>query len=246
MAGKSTTYVADQVGIVMTSNSKGQIGIRNRFDDIAKKLGKGHALAWLLEHIEQTLWFRALFERNNWAVADTETTGVGAADEICELAIVRPDRVAFSRMLRPTVAIGDGAAGQHGITSEMVEGCPMFSEVQDEIQAAFDGDDDEITELLWYNGAFDIRMIEQTEFSQKVGAAGADWPEAVEVMDRVGVWCGSWNARQGGWRWPKLEGGHRAQGDCEYLIRYLRIMATSDVEYARKLYCERGGECDDG
>lgn len=94
MAGKTTTYVADQVSIVMDRNSKGQVGIRKRFTEIKDKLGVPHARAWLLEHVEQTRWFADLFKRNDWAVADTETTGTGAADQICELAIVRPNRVA--------------------------------------------------------------------------------------------------------------------------------------------------------
>lgn len=239
MAGKTTTYVADQVAIVMDRNTKGQVGIRKRFTEIADKLGKAHGRAWLLEHVEQTRWFAELFKRNDWAVADTETTGTGIADQICELAIVRPNRVAFSRMLRPTVPISPGATDKHGITNEMVAGLPTFGEVQSEIMKSFepvDSDELPITRLLWYNGEFDIRLKRQTAFAHRV--PDPKWPEYIEVMERVGVWCGSWNAREESWRWPKLEGGHRAQGDCEYLIEHMRIMASSDLDFALGLYEE--------
>lgn len=239
MAGKTTTYVADQVAIVMDRNTKGQVGIRKRFGEITDKLGVQTGRAWLREHIEQTLWFRALFDSNDWAVADTETTGTGIADQICELAIVRPDRVAFSRMLRPTVSISPGASGAHGITNEMVAGLPTFGEVQSEILEAFKpgaSSEEPIARLLWYNGDFDIRLKRQTAFAHRI--QDPKWPEHIEVMDRVGVWCGSWNAREGSWRWPKLEGGHRAQGDCEYLIKYMRVMASSDDAFAASLYAE--------
>lgn len=241
MAGKSTTYVADQVAIVMDRNTRGQVGIKKRFTEIAEKLSLAHARAWLLEHVEQTRWFRDLFTTNDWAVADTETTGTGVADQICELAIVRPNRVAFSRMLRPTVQISPGATEAHGITNQMLVGLPTFGEVQDEIMKSFepsDQDESPIIRLLWYNGDFDIRLKRQTAFAHRV--PDPTWPEYVEVMERVGVWCGSWNAREESWRWPKLEGGHRAQGDCEYLIKYMRVMASSDDEYAMSLYAESG------
>jgi hypothetical protein len=57
-------------------------------------------------------------------------------------------------------------------------------------------------------------------------------------MPEVGEWIGAWNPRRRSWRWAKLEGGHRAAGDCEYLIRYLRVMSQSDVSYARALMAE--------
>lgn len=247
MAGKNTTYVADQVAIVMDRNTKGQVGIRKRFLEIAEKLDVDLARKWILEHVEQTRWFRALFGANDWAVADTETTGTGVADQICELAIVRPDRVAFSRMLRPTVPISPGASEKHGITSEMVVGLPTFGEVQAEIEKSFslvEPGEAPITRLLWYNGEFDIRLKRQTAFAHRV--PDPKWPEYVEVMERVGVWCGSWNAREISWRWPKLEGGHRAQGDCEYLIKYMRVMGQSDDEFAMSLYEETAPANKDG
>lgn len=240
MAGKNTTYVADQVAIVTASNSKGQVGIRNRFDEIAKKLTRGDALAWLEEHIAATKWFRALSSSNDWAVADTETTGTGSADQICELAIVRPKRVVFSRLLGTTVPVGRGATEKHGITNETLAGLPSFADLQSEIVASFDPLEDgelPITKLLWYNGDFDMRLKAQTAFAQ--GIPNPVWPEQIEVMDYVAVWCGSWNAREDSYRWPKLEGGHRAQGDCEYLIKYIEIMAGSDIDYAIELFKER-------
>lgn len=237
MAGKSTTYVAEQVAKVMEQAKDGrQVGLRNRFAEISKKLGKESAVAWLMRHVEITIRFRSIFNRKNWAVGDTEGTGVGEVDEICELAFVRghDSKVLFSSLMGTTVPISPGAEGAHGISNQMIEGLPTFADLQSEINDSLNG----IDEIVWYNGDYDLRVRDQTAFAQ--GANVLAWPTHVEIMPLVGEWIGSWNAHHRSWRWPKLEGGHRATGDCEYLIRYLRVMSQSDVNYARELMTENG------
>lgn len=237
MAGKSTTYVADQVAKVMEQDRGGrQIGLRNRFAEIAKKLGNDPALAWLLRHVEITMSFRSMFERKNWAVGDSEGTGVGEADEMCELAFVRghDSVVLFSKLMGTTVEISEGAEGQHGISDRMIEGLPNFAQLKAEIDKSLEG----VEEIVWYNGDYDLRVKDQTAFAQ--GISSPEWPKHVEIMPDVGEWIGSWNPQRRSWRWAKLEGGHRAEGDCVYLIRYMRVMSQSDVGYARKLAADNG------
>lgn len=236
MAGANTTFVADQTAKLMRENAKGeQVGLRERYRELAKKLGKQHALDWLREHIEVTKQFRKLFTETDWGVADTEATGIGDADQICELAVIRGHdrKTLFSKLMSTTCPMQPGAVGQHGITAEMLRGEPTFADYQDEINEGMSG----LSRVLWYNGAFDIRMKAQTSWIQGV-TPEPEWPEFVEIMHAVAVWCGSWNARKNGWRWPKLEGGHRARGDCLYLIDHMTVMATSDIEYAQKLIIE--------
>jgi hypothetical protein len=237
MAGKSTTYVADQVAKVMEQDKGGrQVGLRNRFAEVAKKLGAEPALAWLLRHVEITMRFRSMFERKSWAVGDSEGTGVGEADEMCELAFVRGHDSAplFSKLMGTTVEISEGAERQHKISNEMIAGLPSFADLQSEINDALDG----IDEIVWYNGEYDLRVKDQTSFAQ--GIDSPEWPTHVEIMPEVGEWIGSWNPQRRSWRWAKLEGGHRAAGDCTYLIRYMRVMSQSDVGYARELAANNG------
>jgi hypothetical protein len=174
------------------------------------------------------------FERDDWAVPDTEGTGVGKADQICELAFVRgcDSTVLYSELLRATVPISSGAQSVHGISDLDVKSCPTFAEDQDKISSALAG----INELWWYNADYDLRVKKQTSFAQ--GIPDPEWPKSIDIMPSVGEWCGSWNAGKRGWRWPKLEGGHRAQGDCEHLINCLRRMSQSNTEHAMNIYTE--------
>lgn len=241
MAGKSTTYVADQVAKVMEQDKSGrQVGLRNRFAEVEKKLGKGPALAWILRHIEITMRFRSMFCRKNWAVGDSEGTGVGEADEMCELAFVRgyDSEPLFSKLMGTTFEISEGAERQHNISNEMIAGLPNFAALQSEINEALEG----IDEIVWYNGEYDLRVKDQTSFAQ--GIESPEWPSHVEIMPEVGEWIGSWNDKYRSWRWPKLEGGHRAEDDCVYLIRYMKVMSRSDVEYAREIAASNGASAE--
>jgi hypothetical protein len=227
----AATYVAAEISKLLDRNGRGQVGLRERAKEIANKLGPEQAKEWLLAHTKITLDLRAAFERKNWAAGDCEGTGLGADDEMCELAFVRghDKHPLFSSLLGTTVPIKPGAEGQHGISNSLIAGKPTFADLQPQIKSSLDG----IDEIWWYNGEYDLRIKSQTAFSQ--GVPDPIWPKYVEVIPLVAQWIGSWNPKRKSWKFARLEGGHRAQGDCEHLINCLRNMSESDCEYANDL-----------
>ncbi|MCJ7823795.1 MAG: 3'-5' exonuclease, partial [Anaerolineales bacterium] len=165
--------------------------------------------------------------------ADSESGGIGPGTEYIELAIADPDGVAlFDSLIRPTELMGGieaGATGVHGITNVMVAGAPTLLESISQINAALSTR----SCVLFYNSKFDIRVGEQSCYA--AGCANIVWPPVIDIMIPISQWCGDWNRHQSGYRFPKLEGGHRALGDVREMFSVMRLMASSDLEYAQNL-----------
>ncbi|NUQ82959.1 MAG: 3'-5' exonuclease [Bacteroidetes bacterium] len=94
------------------------------------------------------------------AVIDLETTGTDRMNDTpVEIAILKifPDgrRQAGSIRINPIIPIKPEATAIHGITDEMVAGCPTFPEIAPKIMSALSGCD-----FLTFNGnRFDIPML---------------------------------------------------------------------------------------
>ena len=248
---KSTTFVHDRITKILETNADGtkQFGLRDKFAKNCESLGEAGGRSWLLRHIEVTEIFRKLLASDDWAAADTETTTVGASAEVIELAVVEPARcecnyesrrtqadpeacdcgVAFHALWKTRRPITKGSQAVHGISNEQLLDAPTLADDYDKLCGVLN----KYKRLIWYNAAFDLRVIEQSTFEQ--GLDDLPLPETYDVMTEIGDWIGDWNPKQNGWRWPKLEGGHRATGDCQELIRAIRRTQETDIEYARSL-----------
>ncbi len=102
-------------------------------------------------------WARDLLQRR-FLVLDTETTGLGAADEIIQIGIVDQDGAPLmNQLLKPSIPIPAAAARIHGISDEDVAGAPAFTAIYITLSALLAG-----ATLVAYNMEFDWRLLQQT------------------------------------------------------------------------------------
>ena len=103
----------------------------------------------------------------NPLIIDTETTGLGRADEIVEIAVVDVTGAKLlDSLVDPTVYIGAGAAAVHGISDEDLEDKPTIKDLMPRLRKVFDN-----RKVLSYNFEFDRRLI-----AQSISAYQLSWP----------------------------------------------------------------------
>lgn len=161
-------------------------------------------------------------------VLDTETTGLGHDDEICEIAIVDVTGAPIlDTLVRPTRPIPAEATEIHGITDEMVASAPSWPELAERFEAAVSG-----RKVVAYNALFDQRLVWQTY--ERHGRTAPQMSTAC-AMKMYAVWHGEWNHRHQSWTWQKLvdaatecgsagEGAHRALADARMALGVLRYL----------------------
>lgn len=92
---------------------------------------------------------------------DTETTGIGEEDYLCQIAYKTPgESTGFVGLYKPPVPIPPGASAVHHITNEMVKDKPSFKESPDYnvIKKLFENPK---TILVAHNMPFDQAMIKK-------------------------------------------------------------------------------------
>ena len=160
---------------------------------------------------------------------DTETTGIGPYDEICEIAILDDDnKVLFESFIRPTIPVTPAARAVNHITEEQIENAPAFSDIYPEIfRILFNRN------IAIYNAEFDLRLIRQTAAKYKTRIVSVD---AFCVMRLFANYYGEYNKKTHDYRWKTLEfagdffdldlpNSHRALDDCRLTRAVLHCMA---------------------
>lgn len=193
------------------------------------------------------LWAYEMRHRQAWCILDTETTGLGVDDEICQIAVIDPSGATLlNTLVKPIKSISAAASKIHGITDEMVQGAPAFDQVFLQLLRAI-GDRD----VCIYNSAFDLRLIRQSlkpygiyislQQAERVAVPRLPEPSIREViplwlngasvycaMRWFSQWCGEWSNYHGNYRWQRLPGGdHTALGDCMATLEIILRMADS-------------------
>lgn len=156
---------------------------------------------------------------------DTETTGLEAADQVIEVAVVDADgAVLLDTLVQPTVPIHPGAAAVHGISLEQLAAAPHWVVVLPRLQVLLAG-----RLVIAHNADFDWQMLAQTCQAQ-----------GLPVLDGPAEWgCTMWllTALNHG-RWPSLAraleiagarggAGHRAATDagaCRKVVCALAVL----------------------
>ncbi len=148
---------------------------------------------------------------------DTETTGLDDFDQIVEIAILDADgELLFHSLVRPTVAISEGAAAVHGITSDELASAPAWPEIYSQVRQLLK---DRL--VVAHNTSFDASMIRQTCRAHGLPSLEFDWRCTMDLLTPFN-----------GGRWPRLSravelagvafpdgDAHRAQHDAECVRR---------------------------
>ena len=176
-------------------------------------------------------WARGLMSRD-FLVLDTETTGLGAADQIVEIAII--DQAGAARIhqrVKPSIPIPPAAQRIHGISDSDVADAPTFRQIYIKLSVLLAGQI-----VVAYNMDFDWRLLQQT-------AAVYNLPEPRVAkrdcaMKQYSRYKGERNPNGRNYRPHKLtvaaqrEGlaagdAHTALGDARTTLALLRKMAEA-------------------
>lgn len=173
-------------------------------------------------------WAAGVLAEDNWAILDTETTGLGPGAEIIQIAVLGPEdlllgAVLMDRLVKPRLPIPPEATEVHGITNAMVLAAPPFADVYTELVGCLAG-----RRLIIYNAGYDWPIIQR-----ECVRAGLPEPHPASIecaMLWYAQFVGEWDRRHGNFRWQRLPAAkgahaHSALGDCESTLQVLREMA---------------------
>ncbi|MFC7344512.1 exonuclease domain-containing protein [Saccharopolyspora griseoalba] len=188
------------------------------------------------------VWAAEVLADPNTVFLDTETTGLLGGPEpsyAVEIAVVDVSGAPLlDTLLNPRRSIPQEAIAKHQITDSMVADAPTFSEVLPELTRVLEG-----RRVIIYNSEFD-RGILTTELERHYrvhdpfGAsslwsthpAACQWMATLRTecaMQRYAEWHGDWDEKRQRYRWQRLDGDHRARGDCQAIVPRLRVMAST-------------------
>lgn len=96
---------------------------------------------------------------------DTETTGNGTKDFLCQIAY-KVDNESFMGMYKPPFKVPPEASAVHHISNKMLEGKPSFAESEDskKIKELFEDDN---SVVIAHNAPFDLMIIEKENIVPK-------------------------------------------------------------------------------
>jgi len=156
---------------------------------------------------------------------DTETTGLGAKDEIVEVSVVNDDNsILFQSFARPSKSIPLEATRVHGITNEMVEKAPTWPLVWTQLRPL-------LTRKLVviYNADFDVKMMQQSYTQYRL-----PWRDSINafcLMKLYAQYRGNWDRTRGNYIFTSLD---RAGKQCGIDLPNAH-RATADSLLARAL-----------
>jgi len=169
-------------------------------------------------------WARQVVNDPHAVILDTETTGLDSGDVIIEISVIDvAGNVLLDTLVQPLKPIPAVASNIHGITDDMCAAAPAWIDVVKELMPILVN----ASRVVIYNAEYDTRMMFQT-----LAAASLDreWMGGIEfncAMEQYARWYGEWSEHHSSFRWQRLNGGHRALGDCRATLDLIRGMANS-------------------
>lgn len=201
----------------------------------------------LTDRDQAILWARQVLQ-TDFAILDTETTGLDHDDVAVQIGIVdRSGQVLLDSYIKPHKPIPAQATRLHGITDEMVAGAPTILELEPRLIAVLQG-----RRVVIYNAEYDARILRMSFLNDGAQVHGAPYrlpadhffhlnnfrPEC--AMESFAAFYGDWNDYRGNYRWQKLttaamvqdiqiEDAHSAIGDALMTLRVVEGMAGAKL-----------------
>ena len=169
----------------------------------------------------------------NTAILDTETTGLGYRDEICEISVIDAEtaKPLLDTLIKPSTTIPKEVIRIHGITNDMVENAPEYSDIHHQLMSIF-----KEKRVIIYNAGFDLRMIRQSG-AQHDFSGLRDSYTIICAMIWYAEFYGQWDSYRGSYKWQKLINtarqqnidvrdliAHRALADCLITQRVIKAV----------------------
>jgi hypothetical protein len=175
------------------------------------------------------LWARDVLADKTTILLDTESTGFNG--RLIEIALVRPSgEVLLDTLVNPgDSVIAATAAAKHGITADMVQapGVPTFAELHNDLVDLLTG-----ARVICWNSEFDRELLTfeaDLLLPHYSNAAETEWVPArwEDAMAHHAAWVGDASITGDGYRPQRLNGAHRAFGDCLAMMDRLAEMGAN-------------------
>ncbi|HEY0738298.1 MAG TPA: 3'-5' exonuclease [Herpetosiphonaceae bacterium] len=189
-------------------------------------------------------WARALMQRDDWLVLDTETTDL--ADHggvLVEIGVLAPDgSVVFTSLVNPLAEIAPEAQAVHGLTLDQLADAPTFAALEPQLRTLLVGKTIVAYHTAFERGIFlnELRRLDRPHVDSwdDTLRQALTWADAITwqcAMEPYARFVGEPYA--GGYRYQRLPGaGHRAVGDAQATVAFIRRLAETPF------YEEGGGE----
>lgn len=168
---------------------------------------------------------------------DTETTGLNADAEICEIAILdHQGAVLFQSLVKPTTPIPEEVALIHGISNDCVVDAPTWAEIHQNIIDSLANQ-----QIVIYNKDFDLRLMQQTAAKHNLQMPDLE-DETWCAMDIFSRFVGVWSDYHDTWKWHRLgvaarelgysstHTAHRAAEDCRMTRHVMHSVANTLIQ----------------
>lgn len=204
----------------------------------ARRAAEGRARMLAGDRTAAAAWAAEVLADPATVVLDTETTGLAAAFMVEVTVLSGKGRVLLDTLVNPQVPIPAEASAVHSITDDTAAGAPLFAEILPELTRVLAG-----RRVVIYNKLFDCDILRneleryfwEAEPEAAPGENGSHpstirWMSALRTdcaMVWYSQWFGQWHDRSQSYTWQRLDGGHRARGDCEATLDRLQAMASA-------------------
>lgn len=166
-------------------------------------------------------WAKDILANDNAVILDTETADMHG--DIVEIAVInmQGDTVLNMR-IKPDMPIAVGAYNVHGISEDMLQNSPTFTEAYERVLDAIEG-----KHLVVYNLSYDLPIIRRQ--CKENGLDKIELADSSCAMEAYAEWYGQWSDYHQSFRWQSLRGGdHSAIGDCLATLARIKEMANNE------------------